>query len=241
MLSSSTFQRQAGTWVEQALIQAGVLFEARPTIPGVTYRHCLLTMLEKQYPYAFTFVRHPLSWYESWWKFQAGTWTVFEPGVWHPQRTLEHCHSDDFSGFIRLCIKHEPAYVSRMYEWYIGPVGFEAVDYVGRYESLADDLVHVLTLLGETFDPDLLRRLDPVNVSRKTCGEPVWDPALTRRMLELEAPAIRRFYPDWIEPSCPPQENPTSLCGLKSLASRVFARKGKRQHLQFASLRSNGD
>jgi len=35
--------KTGGTWVEQALIQAGVLSEAPPTIPGVTYRHCLLT------------------------------------------------------------------------------------------------------------------------------------------------------------------------------------------------------
>ena len=67
----------------------------------------------------------PLSWYESWWKYQSGIWTVWEPGVWHPQRSLEKCRSDDFSDFIRLCIRNEPGYVSRMYEWYVGPVGFE--------------------------------------------------------------------------------------------------------------------
>jgi len=217
--------KTGGTWVEQALIQTGVQTAAPPTIQGVTYRHCLLSMLEKRHPFVFTFVRHPLSWYESWWKFQAGIWTVFEPGVWHPQRTLENCRSDDFSEFIRLCIEHEPAYVSRMFEWYIGPVGFEYVNYVGRYESLADDLVHVLAHLGETFDPDLLHRLDPVNVSRKACGEPVWDPALKRRVLELEAPAIRRFYAEWIDLSYTPREYPTSRVGPKSLINRVFARK----------------
>jgi hypothetical protein len=29
-------------------------------------------MFQEQYPYVFTFVRHPLSWYESWWKYQWG-------------------------------------------------------------------------------------------------------------------------------------------------------------------------
>jgi Sulfotransferase family len=216
--------KTGGTWVEQALMEIGVHTEQPLTIPGVTYRHSLLPMFQEQHPYVFTFVRHPLSWYESWWKFQAGTWTIFEPGVWHPQRTLESCRADDFSEFIRLCIEHEPSYVSRMYEWYIGPVGFEFVNYVGRYENLINDLVQVLTVLDQTFDVEILRKLDPINVSRKTCGEPVWDPALKRQMLALEAPAIRRFYPEWIDPSCTPRECPTSTVGLKSLARRVFAR-----------------
>ena len=86
--------KTGGTWVEQALIQTGVQTAAPPTIQGVTYRHCLLSMLEKRHPFVFTFVRHPLSWYESWWKFQAGIWTVWEPGVWHPQRSLEECREE---------------------------------------------------------------------------------------------------------------------------------------------------
>jgi hypothetical protein len=39
-----------------------------------------------------------------------------------------------------------------------------------------------------------MRRQPPVNVSERKCGEPVWDPRLKRRLLELEEPAIRRFY-----------------------------------------------
>ena|SRR5271166_5029024 len=54
--------KTGGTWVEQALIQTGVQTAAPPTIQGVTYRHCLLSMLEKRHPFVFTFVRHPLSW-----------------------------------------------------------------------------------------------------------------------------------------------------------------------------------
>ena len=63
--------------------------------------------------------------------------------------------------------------------------------------------------LRETFSLDLVRGLDPLNVSRKLCGEPVWDPDLKRQMLALEAPAIRRFYPEWIDPSCTPREHIT--------------------------------
>ena len=192
--------KTGGTWVEFAFPHIGIQVEQPATIDGVTYRHCLVSMFQDTYPFVFTFVRHPLSWYESWWKFQAGKWTVFEPGVWHPQRSLENCCSDDFSEFIRLCIKHEPGYVSRMYEWYIGPVGFEFVQFVGRHESLSADLIQVLTHLGHTVDVEALHGFDRLNVSEKQRGEPAWDPELRRQILALEAPAIRRFYPEWVDP-----------------------------------------
>jgi len=86
--------KTGGSWVEQALREIGVQIEQPATIHGVTYRHSLLSMFQEQYPYVFTFVRHPLSWYESWWKYQSGAWTVWEPGVWHPQRSLEKCREE---------------------------------------------------------------------------------------------------------------------------------------------------
>ena len=188
--------KTGGTWIEQVLTHQGVPIEQVETVDGVTFRHPLTTMVRETHPFIFTFVRHPLSWYESWWKFQAGHWDRFEPGVWHPQRTLEVCRSDDFSDFLRLCLEHEPGYVSRMYEWYIGPPRFSLVDFVGRYESLAEDLVRVLSILGHTFDAEAIRRHPRENVSVKRRGDPVWDPELKRQILKAEAPAIRRFYGD---------------------------------------------
>jgi len=208
--------KTGGCWVEQALIQARTRNELPATIPGVTWRHSLLSMFKRRYRFVFTFVRHPLSWYESWWKFQAGIWTIFEPGVWHPQRCLERFQANDFSEFIRLCIKHEPGYVSRMYEWYIGPEGYEFVDFVGRQETLVDDLTLVLNMLGEAFDHEQLFAVAPVNVSRKVHGEPVWDPALKRQILELEAPAIRRFYTHW-----PDRTKPDRCVAPDSLAAAI--------------------
>jgi hypothetical protein len=188
--------KTGGSWVEHVLPRLGIEIEQPVTIPGVTFRHSLLPMFRDEYLFKFTFLRHPLSWYESWWKFQAGTWTDFEPGVWHPQRCLEKCRSDDFSEFVRRCIENEPGYVSRMYEWYIGPAGFEYVDFIGRYEYLVKDLACVLEKLGHEVDFEILRQFQPVNVSAKACGEPIWDLDVRRRVLELEAPAIRRFYPE---------------------------------------------
>ena len=197
--------KTGGSWVEHTLGQIGIEIDPAETIPGVTYRHSLLPMIRREHPLAFTFVRHPLSWYESWWKFQAGIWTVFEPGVWHPQRVLERCQSDDFNEFIRLAIEHEPSYVSRMYEWFIGPPGHDFVQFVGRQENLAEDLIAVLMTLGYEVDAPAIRRIARANESQKRYGEPVWDPDLRRKVLELEASAIRRFYAD------PPKPRPRAI------------------------------
>lgn len=186
--------KTGGSWIEKAARAAGVSTGPAKAAGGVTWRHSLLSHYLNRYNYVFTFVRHPISWYESWWKFQTGTrWKIFEPGVWHPQRVLEKCASDDFSEFIRLCIRLEPAYVTRMYEWYVGPPGAGFVDFTGRYERLADDLVRVFRLLGLDFDEAALRVQAPENVSLGP-EAPVWDVDLKARILELESPVVRRFY-----------------------------------------------
>lgn len=189
--------KTGGTWVERALERCGIATEHAEPEKTATIRHGLLYHFKRTSSFTFTFVRHPLSWYESWWKYQAGLWQTFEPGVWHPQRVLEDCASDNFSEFIQKCIQHEPAYVSRMYEWYIGPPHWSAVDFVGRCERLREDLGTVLRTLGYEFDQQTLDSTPRAHVSSKQCGEPHWSAELKYQMEQLEAPAIRRFYSDF--------------------------------------------
>jgi len=90
--------------------------------------------------------------------------------------------------------------VSRMYEWFIGPPGHDHVQFVGRQENLIEDLIDVLTILGYEIDVRAIHGIARANESQKRRGEPVWDPDLRRKVMELEAPAIRRFYTDGPEP-----------------------------------------
>lgn len=41
------------------------------------------------------------------------------------------------------------------------------LDFIGRYESLVEDLIRALRMAGETFDPALLRSVPPANVSSR--------------------------------------------------------------------------
>ena len=186
--------KTGGIWLEEALPACGIRTAQPETRDGVSWRHPLPADICGHYDFTFTFVRHPLSWYESWWKFQGGHWYTFEPGVWHPQRVLEPCGADDFSSFMRRCLEREPGYVTRLYEWYIGPPGIERVDFVGRQEALVDNLVGVLRGLNCDFDETVLREHPRANVGTEDGGPPVWDPAVKERTEALEAGAIRRFY-----------------------------------------------
>ena len=162
--------KTGGTCVERALERCGIATEQAVVVSTATIRHGLLGHFTRTPSFSFTFVRHLLSWYKSWWTYQSGVWKIFDPGVWHPQRILEECASDNFSEFIQNRIEREPAYVSRMYEWYIGPPHWNAVDFVGRSEQLRAGWVTNLI------------RDDRRDLTSKCQFETVWRAPLERRV-----------------------------------------------------------
>lgn len=138
--------------------------------------------------FKFCFVRNPIGWYESWWKFMAGDWHPWEVGRWHPQRPIDDCGDDDFDRFIENVLRVRPGYVSEMYGWYA-----DGSDFVGRCESLAVDLGEALRRSGIAVDAARLERIAPTNVSPSRRGTPRWNPELLRRVVEAETGAIERF------------------------------------------------
>lgn len=150
-------------------------------------------------PVFFAFVRHPVSWYESWWKFQAGHWRSHDAERWHPQRPLNACCSDSFERFISRCLVHEPAYVTRLYEWYFGPPEQSWIQFFGRYENLREDLKSVLRLIGVEVNERIVSIIDThpaVNASQSLRGNPRWTKRLIVNVRKSEIATIRRFYPD---------------------------------------------
>jgi Glycosyl transferase family 2/Methyltransferase domain len=219
--------KTGGVWIEKALAACGIATAPPPRRQGVSWRHSLPEDVLGTYDFTFAFVRHPVAWYESWWRFQRGHGRLFEPGMWHPQRPIEpYGTDDDFAAFIRGCIEHQPGYVTRMYEWYVGPPGIERVDFVGRQESLTDTLVRILYDLSYDFDETVLREQPRVNTSVLVPGEASWDPELKRRIVALEAPAIERFYGSGYEP--PGSSERRASRGVP-LQSREVVRSTRRQ------------
>jgi hypothetical protein len=190
--------KTGGCWVRSVLDAIGVSYRHASAREGYGYHYPPQHCVEK-YDAAFAFVRHPLSWYESWWKFQVGTWKRFTPMKWHPQRCLEGLDDDDFNSWVTRVMNAQPAYVTRMYEWFLGPPpqaygrNLPAVE-IGRTETIREDLQRVLKDLGVA-SVDLSKiSLPRQNVS--SGPQPEWHASVRDRAWRLERAAIARFYPE---------------------------------------------
>ncbi len=166
-------------------------------------KHCSLTLYcEIQEAYKFCFVRHPHSWYESYWRFMTGLdWKSYhekrisehshilkEP--WHPNSYLERIGSSDFNSFMESVIDHYPGYLTQMYGWYAPP---GEVDFIGRTNSLVDDLISVLRRVGADFDEREIRNTEKINTSPSHLDKPDWDEDLRAKVRQMEAPIFERF------------------------------------------------
>lgn len=156
-------------------------------------------MFQKQYErtnYKFCFVRHPMSWYESWWKYMSGPelrWGHWgdEHNVekWHPNSILNGLGDDDFNSFVRKVIKKRPGYVTELYGWYTKP----GIDFIGKQENLVDDLIFVLNHLNVNFDEDRIRTSARVLAS-PTPKKPIkWEEDLRKEVERLEYAGIVRY------------------------------------------------
>jgi hypothetical protein len=153
-------------------------------------------------PFTFCFVRHPLDWYESYYRYKSQPAIAWERDGerdnfhrWHPNAVLNGLGQGpegeprEFNDFVSEAMDRFPGYVSALYAHYT----FRPVDFVGRQESLRDDLVEVLGRMGCDFDPALIQGRERINRSRAPEERLEWDPAVRARALRLERAALERF------------------------------------------------
>jgi hypothetical protein len=144
--------------------------------------------------YRFCFVRHPLKWYESWWRYmESMNWNRWGAQgfaeAWHPNAALNGLGSPDFNEFVSNVVRVRPGYVTELYSRYTD----ERIDFIGKQESLVDDFIHVLNELNISFDEQQVRELAPVNVSQTPKERVHWDPQLRELVTRLEYPALVRY------------------------------------------------
>jgi hypothetical protein len=206
--------KTGGCWVEEALRVADQFYRVLP------HRHADMTRVmhyrkfEKFRPrkwvrdrriglpgspmlganYRFCFVRHPLKWYESWWRFMENRkWNRWGAqgfaDAWHPNSVLNGLGSPDFNEFVYNVVTARPGYVTELYSRYTD----ERIDFVGKQESLVDDFIFVLNELNVSFDEQQIRDLAPVNVSKTSKERVQWDPQLRDLVTRLEYPALVRY------------------------------------------------
>ena len=137
--------KTGGTWVYDALPAAGVQLEQATANP-----HATLAEVDRGGRFTFAFVREPLPWYRSLWKFHRRD----------PQYDWLHVGQFldlDLPDFIRAMGHHHPGYLAHYYEGFVGTPDDE-IDFVGHHENLREDLIRALRLSGQDFDEAVLRR-----------------------------------------------------------------------------------
>ena len=179
--------KTGGTWLMQALVKSGV--ECKVVHEGGAISHVSWSKMPPR-PFRFGFVRYPPTWYRSYWTFVRNA----PEGAADNDLDRTILKSTEFSDFVETSFTNFPGFLSVMYEDFLGPPG--AIEFIGRYENLQDDLIEALRLAGETegwgaANYHVIRNLPPVNVSSAKAG---MAPELEAMILESEAHAVERFY-----------------------------------------------
>lgn len=204
--------KTAGHWIEQTLRSNGVpvrLARATDDVHQKLTPHthiadeAIITLRHRS-----CFVRKPKSWYESWYGFsttpQSDRDMHTDPrppdadDPWTPTRILPRVKDYfDFNAWMEVCMDQQPGFVTRMYEWYIGPPGLSHMDSVGRFEFLAEHLSKILKMstIGINISAGKLNSVPAINIS-KPRKPPKWNEKTLSRMLKLEVPCYERFYGD---------------------------------------------
>lgn len=145
-------------------------------------------------PPTFCFVRHPLRWYESFWRYMRGRagddWSQ-EPDLlhpWHPCAPLRMLGHADFRQFVRNVNREQPGFVTQMYARYAQ--GETTI--VGKQENLVEDLGRILKRLAVGFDEHQLRQSERINVSDQR-ARLTWSDELREETHRLEYAGLVRY------------------------------------------------
>lgn len=130
-------------------------------------------------------VRHPLSWYESWFKYQsANGWRTWgEDGNirrWHPCAELNGIRSDDFMGFMRAVNARHPGFLTRLF----GRYAQGAHTHVLRNEALAEEFLAFAGSVGWQVDRSRVTATQRIGESAEL--DLSWDPEVLEDTVALE-------------------------------------------------------
>lgn len=163
MLPNSIFfhiPKTGGAWARKAIERSG-LFAKEIGI-------CHSAASEVQHllgdKHIFTFVRNPYWWYRSFWSYRMQNGWMNSNGTPAGMEIDRLCKSYDFNEFITKVTTQAPGYLGNMYRFFTGPI---EMDFIGKTERLADDLVAALNQANEKFDEKRLRETPMHNTSNQ--------------------------------------------------------------------------
>jgi hypothetical protein len=158
-------------------------------------------------PFTFCFVRHPVRWYESWWRYLKGKTNIpwLEDAInqsrllkcWSLSSVPSAAFCDDFNEFVRRIHKRFPGYVTWLYGQYAVP----ETNFVGRQESLRTDLLRVLKLRRLPFNETGVLQAPAANEALYSADTLLWEPELLRDVQAAEMPTLVRFHYPLLTPA----------------------------------------
>ena len=176
--------KTGGTFIRETIGNLGIENEEI----GQTHEH-VISFIEKYPDYlkgriVFTFIRHPLDWWKSYWSYRVLT-------GWSPDSKIDReCNDNDFQIYIDKILKSQWKY------HYINICrGFltSHTDYVGRQENLVDDLKNILIIAGELHDNNSVGLLEKINTSNSQKEK--YSYMQKRKMKNIHKEIISQYYP----------------------------------------------
>jgi hypothetical protein len=201
LLNNSVFihtPKTAGQWVTEAITNSGISVEQIGVI-HTSPDEIKSDPRIKNIHHMFTFVRHPLTWYQSMWSHQMDEgWDAIDAIEWFSQPWMEkwkpftECRSYNFQKFVKNCLNCFPdGWVSSLYKAYTNGCTF-----IGRHENIVNDLERALFAAGEICSIEKLQETKPRNVRgawRRRSGEVYYSQELVEQVMNVERYAVETF------------------------------------------------
>jgi hypothetical protein len=183
--------KTGGTWVREVLkknnlVESEILktdiYATTEGTPKTQHNVPLANATFMNCNYVFSFVRNPLTWYQSYWSFKADfRWYI-------GKRFDKNTAARIFPDFIEKIKKHYPrGYLATMFPFYT-----DICTHVGTQENLQDSLVFILNDLG--FDTDDLVFPERMKVSpEKSKKIATYKVGQVKDILRLEEKVIEKY------------------------------------------------
>ncbi|TRX02896.1 sulfotransferase family 2 domain-containing protein [Candidatus Methylobacter oryzae] len=180
------YPKTGGTWVRNAIAASGINCDNFAIDENI---HLGLKECPYQDKFKFTFVRHPVNLYRSYWQYKM-------THGWDEKNPLDiNCQSGCFQEFVRRVLDQYPGCYSKSFLDFIGHPDHE-IEFIGRNENLVEDLITALRNAGETFDENAIKTFPRQNVSNQSKFPANYSSQLESEVREAESIIINMFKYD---------------------------------------------
>lgn len=188
--------KTGGTWVREVLDVSGLMRgETICMNNGEPFRrsganHCFFQTVPESLlhnRFTFAFVRHPLTWYQSYWAYRMETeWS----------NSADQVRSYNFNEYIRMRVKYLPGFLSRYYRKYCEREDGIRLSFIGQYEHLTSGLIRALSEADESFSVSTIVSIAQNNAASSLshwASRCVYEPETAQMVLDTEREAIEQY------------------------------------------------